>query len=287
MNWFCYALLCAFFLATSDYFAKKTLKEVDVYTVAFGRLIWAAPIILCLFPFVTIPSLTPQFWFTFALLVPLDLGATILYTKAIKFSPLSLTTPFLGLTPLFLLFTSYFILGEIPDTAGFIGVVFVGLGAYALNIKQARFGILAPIKAIGKEKGSVLMIVVAVIYSLTAILGKICSQLSSPLFFSMVYIVIAPFCLLPLVLYKNTLAKIKQSFSHRGFILLGFFYGLMILCHMNAIVQVEVSYMISVKRCSLLFSILYGRLLLHEKGIYERFTGGVLIIIGIACITLL
>ena len=55
----------------------------------------------------------------------------------------------------------------------------------------------------------------------------------------------------------------------------------------EAIVMVEASYMIAVKRCSLLFGIMYGRLIFKEDGFRERISGGFVMIAGILCITLL
>jgi hypothetical protein len=45
--------------------------------------------------------------------------------------------------------------------------------------------------------------------------------------------------------------------------------------------------MIAVKRCSLLFAIMYGRLVFKEEGFRERISGGLVMIAGIMCITLL
>lgn len=287
MNWFWYALLCAFFLATSDVFAKKALRDVDEYVVAWGRLIWAAPFILCLFPFAEVPVITTKFWWVVIILLPVETTALILYTKAIKLSPLSVTTPFLGLTPVFLIGTSFLILGEMTDTSGFFGILLVTWGAYMLHIRDAKSGLLGPVRAVLKERGAVLMVIVALIYSITSILGKIASQNSSPLFFTMLYVVIVPVVLFPLVYAKSSWTGIRQAFRKPSFILLGFFYGLSMLCHMQAIVLTEVPYMIAVKRTSLLFSILYGCMIFKEERFFERAGGGLLILAGIACIVLL
>lgn len=287
MNWFWYALLCAFFLATSDVFAKKALKDVDEYAVAWGRIIWSAPFILCFFPFAEVPAITAQFWWILLLLLPIETTALILYTKAIKLSPLSITTPFLGLTPVFLIGTSFLILGELPDRSGFFGIVLVTFGAYMLNIRDAKTGLLGPLRAVVKERGSMLMVFVALLYSITSILGKIASLNSSPLFFSMVYVVVVPLVLFPVVYVHASWKGIRQAFRKPSFILLGFFYGLSILCHMQAIVLTDVPYMISVKRTSLLFSILYGRMVFKEERFFERAGGGLLILAGIAFIILL
>ncbi len=287
MTWLLYTLLCALLLATSDVFAKKALKHVDEYIVAWGRLVWAAPFILCALPFIAIPSIQPSFWLALLILLPIEISAIILYVKALKASPLSITTPFLGLTPLFIIGTSFIILGELPDKSGFAGILLIACGAYFLNIRQARIGLFGPLRAVVNERGSMYMVIVAAIYSVTAILGKICAQSSSPVFFGVIYVIITPLVLFPIVYNVTEKNSIKQAYTNPNFILLGLFYGLMIVCHLQAIVLVEASYMIAVKRTSLLFSIVYGKLIFKETGFSERLIGGLLMIAGIVFITLL
>ena len=50
--------------------------------------------------------------------------------------------------------------------------------------------------------------------------------------------------------------------------------------------MVEVAYMISVKRTSLIFSVLYGWLVFKEEHIRERLLGCMVMVIGVALITL-
>jgi drug/metabolite transporter (DMT)-like permease len=286
MRWFLYSVLCALCLATSDVFAKKILKDVDEYVVAWGRLIWSAPFIFLAVPLVPIPSITSTFLLIFIILLPLEITAIILYIKAIKISPLSLTIPFLGLTPVFLILTSFLILGELPDMSGTIGIILVAIGAYCLNINKTSEGLLAPLKAVYRERGSMLMVIVAFIYSITSNLGKIAALESNPIFFSTAYIVVLPLLFTPIAMTGSHAGVLKRAFSNPYFILLGFFYGVMIMLHMSAIVLVEVPYMISVKRSSLLFSIIYGKLVFSEKGFRERFIGCMIILIGIFFITI-
>ena len=189
MSWFIYAFVCALCLATADALSKKALDDnIDPYVVAWVRTGYAAPFVAVLIPFVDIPALDGVFYMATFMAVPLDIIAVLLYMKAIKVSPLSLTLPFLSLTPIFLIVTSYVILGEKPDKFGFIGIILVVIGAYLLNVHTISQGFLAPFMAIAKEKGSVLMIIVAFIFSIGACLGKISVQHSSPAFLSVIYI---------------------------------------------------------------------------------------------------
>jgi uncharacterized membrane protein len=65
-------------------------------------------------------------------------GSSLLFQRALSISPVSLTVPYLSFTPAVLLITSYFMLGEVPEAAGVLGVVIMTAGAYGLNTAGAR-----------------------------------------------------------------------------------------------------------------------------------------------------
>jgi drug/metabolite transporter (DMT)-like permease len=62
---------------------------------------------------------------------------------------------------------------------------------------------------------------------------------------------------------------------------IGAVYAVMVFSHMLAISQVEAAYMISVKRVSLLFGILYGAWWFREERIAERLLGAVIMLLGV------
>ena len=285
MEWFFYSLLCAFFLATSDTFSKRALQDINEYLVAWGRLLAAIPVLISIL-IIFQPSLhiDKTFLFIVASIIPLEISALVLYMKAIKISPLSLTVPFLALTPVFLIGTSYIMLKELPDFSGAIGILFVAIGAYTLNIDNLKEGILAPFRNLKKEKGSILMIVVAFIYSITSNLGKIAIRHSNPIFFSAIYVTVVTISFIPLISLRTTPFEIKNALRNKNLFYLGVFYALMITFHNLAIIRTEVSYMISVKRTSLIFSIIYGRFIFHETHFKERLVGGIFMVIGVMLI---
>ncbi|MCF6148352.1 MAG: EamA family transporter [Candidatus Kuenenia sp.] len=287
MIWFFTSLFCSFCVATADALSKKVLKEKNEYIVLWARIGFASPFLLCFLPFIEIPKLDHTFFLILIFLIPLETTALILYMKAIKISPLSMTLPFLALTPCFLIITSNIILGERLDEYGITGVFLTTLGAYLLNVKMTRRGVLQPFKAILKERGSVYMIIVAFIYSITSNLGKLAIQHSSPLFFSAIYFPFLSVILFPLILWKNN-GKIRQPLSSHFFlfIIIGLVIVFSTVSHFFAVTLIEVPYFISVKRTSLLFGILYGAILFKEKNIAERLIGGVVMIAGVFIILL-
>lgn len=282
--WILYALLTAFFLATSDALTKQVLASRDEYFVAWARLLFSLPVLLISLLFIEIPSLDKTFWIATLCAMPLEITAIILYTKALKVSPMGLTMPFLALTPLFLIVTGYIFLGEKVSLAGTVGIIMMAAGSYTLNIHTITQTVFEPVKAIFREKGSVLMIIVAFIFSFTASLGKIAIEHSSPIFFGTFYFVLIFILFTPVALYKN---RGRISITKKDIIPLssiGITYSAMIIFHMLAMSMVKVAYMISVKRTSLLFSIVYGYFLFKEERIANKAVGGVIMFAGFVLI---
>ncbi len=285
-TWVFLALISAFTLATSDALTKRALANSNEYLVAWFRLLFSIPLLLLLWVFIPLPKLDVVFYKAFALALPLEIIAIVLYIKALRISPLSLTLPFLALTPLFLILTSYLIVGEKVSFRGGIGIIFLTVGSYILNLHEMRKGVFEPFRVITKEKGSVLMIGVALIYSITSSLGKMAIEHSSPLFFGITYFIAVTIIFAPLALWMGR-NELKGFISEKQFnclFLPGFFYAVMIASHMIAISLTKVAYMISVKRTSLIIGIIYGYLLFKEKNIRERISGALLMFIGFVMI---
>lgn len=286
MLWFYLSLTTAVTLATIDALSKYALKDSGEEAVAWVSWGFAIPFLLAVIPFIEIPSLDSTFWFATIAALPLEVIAVLLYIKAIRVSPLSLTIPFLALTPVFLIATSYIMLGELPTFSGVAGILLITIGAYLLNLNSLEKGFLAPMKAIAREKGSLMMIGVAFIYSITSNLGKIAVVHSSPLFFTVAYTIIFSIFFLPYVIFKER--KIVTVIKGRIplFLLIGFLFAIMVASHFLAISLTKVSYMISVKRTSLIFSVLFGWLVFKEENIRERLLGSIVMVTGVALITL-
>lgn len=286
MNWIFLSLLCAFFTASADALCKKSLIDSNEYMVAWARIGFASLFLLLLLPFIDIPKLDIQFFITILILLPLEITALILYMKAIKSSPLSLTLPFLALSPVFMIFTSNIILRERLDKFGIIGVLLTATGAYLLNISTTKKGLLEPFRAIKQERGSLYMVFVAFIFSITANLGKMAILHSSPMFFASTYLPILSVVLLPVLMWKNH-GQIRELFSRISmFSLIGLAITFATIAHFLSVSIIEVPYAISVKRVSLLFGIIYGALWFKETNIRERLIGGIIMIIGVSIVTL-
>jgi uncharacterized membrane protein len=282
MDWVFLSLASAFFLATSDALAKKAVQDESEYLVAWFRLLFTLPILAIILLFIPWPELDRDFYMAFIIALPVELITIILYVKALKLSPLSLTVPFLALTPVFLVTVSYFLLGEEVSPAGAAGILLIAAGGYILNIDTVRRGLFEPVRSIIRDRGALLMIAVALLYSITSSLGKMAITHSSPLFFGASYFIALSIAFLPIALLKGrgSLAGFIKTGKYKRLLYPGVFYALMIITHMQAMKLTKVAYMISVKRTSLLISVIYGYFLFQEENIRGRFFGALLMFAG-------
>jgi len=285
MLWLILAISAAFFESMKDVFSKFSLKKIDEWVVAWALSFIAA---VCLFPvifFAKIPPLGNQFWIALLIAGSLSAAATVIYMKALKSSDLSLSIPMLAFTPLFLLLSSPILLGEFPNFLGLTGVLLIVVGSYTLNIKEKHKGYLAPFKALIKEKGPMLMLCVAFIWSIGSNFDKIGVKNSSPVFWSFASNAFVGIVMIPIMLYK---AKNINKIPSRVKLLfpIGLFKGITSLFQMIAINLTLVAYVISIKRTSIIISVLLGFLIFREKNIKERLAGAAIMIVGILFIAL-
>ncbi len=286
--WFWLSLLSAFASASTDAWTKKFFGHGSPFEMAVHPLLYSLPVFLAALAWIPVPPLDAVFWWAFLLSIPLNCGAFLLYMTAIKASPLSLSLPFLAFTPAFMIGTGALLLGERPNVAGFAGIAVVVAGSYILNLDRGRRDLLEPFRAVFRERGSWIMLVVAFIYSFTAVIGKIAIVHSAPTFFGVFFFAVQN---LVLVAYVFVLGKasprclLGRRQQLRG-LLVGAFYAAHVLGHVWAIALTKAAYMISVKRLSLVFGVVYGGILFGESHLKRRMAGAGLMLAGAVVIAL-
>ena len=286
MDWFSLTLLCAFSLASADAATKAWLRDYSARELSLIRLGITG---LVMTPLLgdpgAIAELPPAFWVWISALLPLEITAMLLYMRAIRDHPLSLTLPYLAFTPVFVMPTGYLLLGERVSAEGAAGILLVVAGAWLLNVGQADLGDWrswgAPLRAILHEPGSRTMLVVAFLYSLTSAMGKGAMQYLAPEHFGAFYFLLLGAA--TVVLFVLPRPRMLRDVWRRPWavLLVTLFTAAMVYTHFLALQGVEVAYMIAVKRTSLLFGILYGALLFRERGLGGHLLAGALMLGGV------
>jgi len=185
MSWFTFALLTALSVALHDTWVKKWFSHLSAYEMFAFPLLYSLPLILISLLFIDVPPLDRMFYIAFFISLPFNAVPFFMYIKAIQISPLSLTVPYLAFTPVFMIGTGFLMLDEVPDIWGFVGIAAVCVGSYVLNINPKNRSFAEPLKAVFRETGSWMMLIVSFIFSISAVLGKLAILHSSVMFFQM------------------------------------------------------------------------------------------------------
>ena len=276
MMWFLLSLTSAASQSLTDLFSKKALVSAPVPLVAWVRVAFPLPILAAIAVADGWTQPHGAFWLAVGCAIPLEILAALLYQRALQLSPLGLTAPYLAFTPAFLVFTGRWILGEAPTPAALMGIGLIVFGGYLVQLAPGM-GPLDPLRALIRERGSLLMLAVSFLYSITSALGKIAVLNSGPTTFAFLYYLLITVLLAP----KAVPGVARLGRREMAFLLpISLFGSAMILTHFLAIRVAPASYMVAVKRTSLLWSILLGRFFLNEDPLRLRLLGGSVMLAG-------
>ncbi len=303
MLWFVLALLGAISQAAYSLSVKVLLNKIPPFFLAGYSFLAASLIFLPLILFAGIPPLGPGLFPALAVTVIINIVATILFYRALATTDLSLCVPILAFTPVFLILTSFVILGEIPSPAGAAGIFLIAAGAFLLTFQSGHgYSLRAPFHFFLYNPGVRSMLMVAFLYSVSVNYDKEVVMNSSPLFGSAVtlFLLAIVFLLIArLTRTNNTVTatdptqhdavRSDPQFTRSPFFMYGA-VGMMLVIEgisiNTAYTMAIVPYVITVKRLSLFFSVLLGGFVLHEQQIRGRMFGAVVMILGAVVIGL-
>ena len=287
MNWLPLALLSAFAIATADALTKRYFSNEDPWDAASARFVWSGVLLLPWAWTNGLPPLEPRFWAWVVTLAPLDLLAVWIYVRAITSAPLSHTLPYLSFSPVFSLGVAFVLLGEQVTSLGAAGVVLITAGAYLLNgATLSRGSWWSPFRAMISERGPRLMLLVALIFSVTGVLGKGALQYMPGAAFGAFYGVLLGLCTAGVMLARGrspwTIARRRPV----AVAAVAAAMAVMVASHFLAIEQVAAAYMIAVKRTSMLAGLLYGAWWFRELELGRNLMAAALMLGGVGLILL-
>lgn len=282
--WAFYALLSAFFAATIDPIAKFALKKSDEYLVGWFGFLFSLPFLAILFFSNRPPVFSPALIRIIIVAMPFEVFATILYYKALRSSDIAISVPFLALTPIFAAAFAYLTMGERLSRQGMLGVCLISIGVYSLNIKEARRGLIHPVKAIFSNKGSMYMALVGMIFGVTATISKMIMLKMSPETTPFIYMASIVISMSPVIFYRVLKGRSKverPGKAYKWYALMGVLLALSSITYFKAISTANLAYAVSIKRLSLLMSVGYGWLLFRERDVHIRFVSTLCMCIGV------
>ena len=285
MIWVILSILAGLGDAITFAYIKGLHKLNTTVKIALYSLI-TLPFLLFGFLFYEIPVVSFKFYIVVIINVFVWIVGIFLLMKSLEESDLSISIPMLSFTPIFLLFVSYILLREFPSLQGLAGIFIVVVGSYILNISSVKSGFFEPLKSIFKNKGVFYMLIVAFLFSVTASLSKSGINLSNPAYFIFIHYLFASIILLVLFFrkFKKDIKQIKKNSGY--FFIIGVAVAFSEIMTATAFKLEIVPYVISLKRTSVIFSVLIGYLFLKEKNFKHAIIGSVIMFIGAVLITL-
>jgi len=275
-----FASLVALIKGLQSVYQRKNALGTDEFVTAWSSRAFGVPILILAIIYQGVPDLGLNF---FLLAVPQSLVialTSVLIAKAYKASDASIVTPMFAISPILVLFTSFLILGEVPSLLGVIGVVLIAAGAYVLKMDGSK-KMLEPIRKLWEEKGVQLILIVIIIYAVTANTDKIGVNMSSPVMWPLMIYTLSSLFMLPLMMKKSDNWQSKVRNDWKPLALLGGLGAVSIIFQMMAIELTLVSYVVAIKRLSIPLTVVMSYILLDETTDFrERIGGSALMALG-------
>ena len=193
-----------------------------------------------------------------------------LYFRALQISPMSMCIPFLSFTPVFLIPTGFIILGEIPSPHKALGVALIVVGSLVMHRRLFAEGLLAPVKAVLREKGSRYMLLVSLIFAITNPLDKKLVTMSDVFFEAFAYGL--GLCLAFWIMGRREngdfAAAARGNWHWIG--LAGLLDAVSLLFQLASYAYIAVVITVSIKRAGIILAVFSGWLFFHERGITDK-----------------
>jgi uncharacterized membrane protein len=267
-------------------YQRKNSLETDEFITAWSSRVFGLPVLAAALLYTGIPQINPMYLF---ILIPQSLViafTSILIAKAYKESEASIVTPMFALSPVLVVGTSFLILGETLSMTGIIGVLLIALGTYVLKLKGVNT-VLEPFRKLSKERGVQLIMIVILIYSITANTDKIGVKMTSPVLWPLSVYALSSLFMLPVMMKKSSNWKSQVKTSWKPLALLGGLGGLSIILQMTAFKLTLVTYVIAIKRFSIPITLLISYILLNERDDFpQRLIGSLIMVAGAVLINI-
>ena len=275
MFWMFPALLAALLAALDAALLRRFAGDLPPARMVAYPVFWSMPPFLALLAARGLPDLPPSFWTATLAAVPVNMAGHLLTAWAVRLSPVSRTVPYLCFSPAFVVLNEYLLLGVTPRPAGVAGVLLVVAGSWVLNADGIGGGgngaaaginaslwarVLRPFRTLAAERGSLIMLGVALLWSLGSVLNRQMVLHAPPAVAGGVFFAIyGPVMLAALMLFGGVRPRMLFDRPLRG-MTMGAVLFLASYVHFAAMSLTTAANMIAVKRLDGVFAVLFDRL---------------------------
>lgn len=288
-----------FFLALGSAVTNSIYQAFSNYVVALGKfskfaIIFYATGIGSLLLFAVsfmrgIPDIQSGFWGAVLATSTINFIAFPLILKGYEVGEFSSVYSMILLTPVFLLGTSFLMLGERPSAWGIIGVVVTVFGLSFMSWRQKKTAAISELDEHGSiQGGNLLGIFVAFLWAISVNFDKLSARYSDAFFAAAVSSAILSILNAAFLLFREQgKVSLLPNMKLRNFavpLILGGLFGGGMLLHNSALLHGFAAYTIAIKRIGTVFGVLWGWLFFQEKDISQKLVGASIAVAGVLLI---
>ena len=275
----------------SNLFQKKLVADAAhplfVIFTTFGLLSLAS---IPAIKIVASANIPPEYFYYMILCAIFAVSSNALLVEALKYGDLSLLGPVNSYKPVVGLIFGIFLIGEIPNITGLLGVALILFGSYFLSDNIGGDITSKNVLMLFKDKGVRLRMSALVLSATEAVFLKKALQYSTP-FVSVILWCFLGFVISAAVAVVFTGNRFKKEIgilqkNKTLYFLLFISTGIMQYCTLLVFEELQVGYALALFQVSALISVILGYKYFNEKNIRKRFAGSIIMIIGAAAIIL-
>lgn len=254
-------------------YSKKALisQKFHDWTIMLVRFLYVLPLFIVIWLLEGVPHTiqnVPIFILIIVTLVTLEVVSQWTFHQSIKLAPLSEVMPFQTLTPIFIIPINFVLTHQGLSARGMIGVGINTLGLFFLYRVSKKKEVGTGLKMNGgREIGGIgLMIVTAILWSVTTTLQKIGAQYAGVALFGIFYIGGVTLIMLIYHLVKRvSLRAIWKKEVQKSFLPIGIFAGLATWAQYVALTLINPAYVSAIKRSANISTFWLDRNFFKEK----------------------
>jgi drug/metabolite transporter (DMT)-like permease len=276
--WILFAVISGVFVSLRELYIKRYIKqspEIISFTTRFyGSIVF----IIIAFRGNIIITDIPVFMGITLLTVIITAIATLIRLKLIKTEDLSLTTPWLGCVPIFVVAWSMLIYRELPDTLALIGILLVCIGAFTINLQGGRIRI---------NKASLWMLLITVLLGFTTSVDKIAIGASSAITYSLIWTISSAILMYGVAKTKTKKVILvdKHLMIQAVLWVVEFLFQMLAVQNMKQISSGQ-TYVKTLTMLNIVITTVISSILFKEKDRRKRILSAVLIFIGAVIVVL-
>lgn len=270
--WILFALISGIFVSLREMYIKRNIKqspEIISFTTRFyGSIIF---IILAFQGNIKITNI-PVFIGITATTVVVTAFATLIRLRMIKTEELSLTTPWLGAVPMFVVLWSMVLYREVPTGPALIGILLVCIGAFTINLQGGRIEI---------KKASLWMLLTALLLGFTTSLDKLAIGASSAITYSLIWTISSALFMYGIAKTKSRrVITFDKHLVIQAVLWVGEFLFQMLAVQKNSLVASGQTYVKTLTMLNIVITTVISSLVFREEDRRKRILSACLIFLG-------